>query len=470
MSMTSAPVNRVFCSVHGWAGHTDGECVVQHPNLMTNEYKLRVRAQQAERTAGTPAGELYARMTCWNCGAGGHTASLCTEPVNEQAVAVSRANWEKRRARFTARGAVDPAPHTPSAPFSSRVLPPHTAGGLAQGGLFSTYPPTATPGTPTFTYGGNQYPPRPSGVPCIEISGWHRNLTTSEAAEAGTSIPGSTGASAIEKGVRLSFASNAQMEAALKQCEDLAFEGKAGKVQSFSAPTLTPGPVPQGNQPPTADGPHSAELAAVHKRLDQNDRRFDRLETKMAGVETGIGSIQKMLQEDREARRKEPSVQRSGKKRSAALQQRRDSESDGDTSDGIGDGDSDMRTGDVVADGPEGKGFRPDPTPAEAQCLERCHRDPCKKGSLYWTVYCSQEESGTTTQWHATPITVTKTKKLGVADFPRIYSYLPDVPSKPKGWMSQQWPFSDGTAAREAAASLQAMQVSTQAGTPTKTG
>ena len=64
MSVMSVPVNRVFCSVHGWAGHTDAECVVQHPTLMTNQYKLRVRAQQAERTAGTPAGELYARMTC----------------------------------------------------------------------------------------------------------------------------------------------------------------------------------------------------------------------------------------------------------------------------------------------------------------------------------------------------------------------------------------------------------------------
>ena len=144
-----------------------------------------------------------------------------------------------------------------------------------------------------------------------------------------------------------------------------------------------------------------------------------------------------MLLEDREAREKASRTPKSGKKRAAALQQGPLSESNGDTSDGVRDGDSDTRTGDVVLDAPEGKGFRPDPTPTKAQALEGCHRDSCKKGSLYWAVFCSSSASGAGVQWQATPITVTKTRKLGVSDFPRIYAYLPDVPNKPKAWMSQ---------------------------------
>ena len=87
-----------------------------------------------------------------------------------------------------ARNVVNPTTPAPLPPPPlGQALPPHTAGGPGPG-LFSTYPPGIAPGTPAFTLPGAQNPPRPVGVPCIEITGWHRDVTTAEATTAGASI------------------------------------------------------------------------------------------------------------------------------------------------------------------------------------------------------------------------------------------------------------------------------------------
>ena len=233
---------------------------------------------------------------------------------------------------------------------------------------------TVQPAPSGLSFSQSIFPPRPSG-PCVELSGWSRQLTRTELEQLRTAVHGVSAIQEIDKGARLLFISVPLLEAAVPILKTVCLNKISAVVSVFngtvsdgpsssptcvsyqppgphtqrqpstpidipSPPACPPPPRPSSSEPTTAIGLPSntpvtqkawaPEFKVLSDRIDATDARMGRLETKIDRQECTVNDIHELLRRQFAPQKgtESQSTTQAGKRKAASQGNREDAADD----------------------------------------------------------------------------------------------------------------------------------------------